>query len=234
MYKQYIVGVVSGVLALACLFVFGCQVWQLGTESVSWGDVGYPLLLSQLGVLFFGVMAFNSWWNISGGKSGEKITTLLIISLFCELALLLGGASVFMTHQSFTLMNEGEEVPAHITGCKYSDTGDPDDVEYHYSFTTKDGRVIKDSTSFNMSASVELLDGVLVELDANAVHYLRGKAVSVLYMADNPECHTIDNASEMWGPPIVCGMLSILCFALTGYSLSYFVRKERGRIAENN
>ena len=26
MYKQYIVGVVSGVLALACLFVFGCQV----------------------------------------------------------------------------------------------------------------------------------------------------------------------------------------------------------------
>ena len=229
MYKQYIFGVVTVVLALACLVVFGWQVWQLGAESVSWGDVGFPLVFSQLGVLFFAAMAFNSWWNIKGGKSGEKITTFLIISLFCELALLLGGASVFMMHRSFTLMNEGVEVPAHITGCRYADTSDPDDVEYHYTFTTKDGRVIKDSTSFNMSASVELLDGVLVELDANAVHYLRGKAVSVLYMADNPECHTIDNASEMWGPPMVCGVLSVLCFALTGYSLSYFVRKERSR-----
>lgn len=230
MYKQYIVSVVSGVLALACLFVFGCQVWQLGTESVSWGDVGFPLVLSQLGVLFFGVMAFNTWWNAKGGKSGEKITTLLIISLFCELALLLGGASVFMTHQSFTLMNEGVEVPAHITGCRFTDTGDPDDVEYLYSFTTKDGRVIKDSTSFNMSASVELLDGVLVELDANAVHYLRGKAVSVLYMADNPECHTIDNASEMWGPPhgMWCAQYSLFC--TYGVQLVLFRTQGEGKI----
>lgn len=102
-----------GTLALACV---GMVVWQVGLllAGAAWADVSFPLIMGQLGALFFGLFSLASWGQHKGEDVGAGIIHGLLLSLVLELTLLLGWSAWHMFDESYTLVTQGVEVQGRI------------------------------------------------------------------------------------------------------------------------
>ena len=61
MIAPLIISIAAALLCSGCIGVFLWQVGQLLAGDTSWAEASMPLILSQLGILFFAIFAMAFW-----------------------------------------------------------------------------------------------------------------------------------------------------------------------------
>ena len=229
MIVPFIISVVTALLCCGCLGFFFWQMGQVLAGDTGWADASCPLVLSQLGVLFFGIFATATWKYHRDKSTDSKALAYMVFALFLEVALLLGGKTGIDIHDRIVLLNEGEETQAVITGRKRTGSGRNRSSKPLYQFTTADGRKIKGSISFEMSLSLPVGENVRYSVSSNDVTYRIGSTVPVLYMPHDPERHVVWTFGEVWCAPFLMGVLSLALMGVTGFQIYKMHKRPAGR-----
>lgn len=223
-----LISIVTALLCCGCLGFFFWQTGQVLAGDTGWAEASYPLVLSQMGVLFFGVFAIATWKYYRDQTTESRPLTYMIFALFLEVALLLGVKTGIDIHDRIVLLDEGVETQAVITGRKRSGSGRNRSSKPLYQFTTPDGRKIKGSISFEMSLSLPVGENVRYSVRSNDVTYRIGSTVPVLYMPHDPQRHVVWTFGEVWCAPFLMGVLSLTLIGVTGFQI-YKMRKRPAR-----
>lgn len=224
-----IISIVTALLCCGCLGFFFWQTGQVLAGDTGWAEASCPLVLSQMGVLFFGIFATATWKYHRDKSTDSKALAYMIFALFLEVALLLGAKTGIDIHDRIVLLDEGVETQAVITGRKRLGSGKNRSSKPLYQFTTPDGRKIKGSISFEMSLSLPVGENVRYSVRSNDVTYRIGSTVPVLYMANDPERHVVWTFGEVWCGPFLMGVLSLTLIGVTGFQIYKMHKRPAGR-----
>jgi hypothetical protein len=224
-----IISIVTALLCCGCLGFFFWQMGQVLAGDTGWAEASCPLVLSQMGVLFFGVFAIGTWKYYRDQSTESRPLAYMIFALFLEVALLLGVKTGIDIHDRIVLLDEGVETQAVITGRKRTGSGRNRSSKPLYQFTTPDGRKIKGSISFEMSLSLPVGENVRYSVSSNDVTYRIGSTVPVLYMANDPEHHVVWTFGEVWCAPFLMGVLSLTLIGVTGFQIYKMHKRPAGR-----
>ena len=103
-----------GMLALACVGLVAYQAVLFITGSATWDAAWFPILLGQLGALFFGIFALG-FWSQHSTKDFQTLLIWLICSLLLEVSVLTGYATHYEYSASSELVNHGTRAQGNIT-----------------------------------------------------------------------------------------------------------------------
>ncbi len=229
MMGSLIISIVSAALCCGCLGMFLWQGGEAMAGDTSWGEAAMPLVLSQLGILFFGVISMVTWKSYKNESSDSKVVLFMVLALFLEIALLLGVKTCVDINDRIVLLNEGVETRAVITKRMRNCTGNGRKSHPHYRFTTADGQKIEGSIQFQMKMSLPIGDNSRISLDSSDVTYRIGSTVPIRYMANDPERHVVLTFGELWLVPLSFAGMSLAFFGVTGYQIYYHCRRKRRR-----
>ena len=200
-------------LALACVGVVAYQAVLFITGAATWDTAWYPMLLGQLGAVFFGIFALGAW-----GQHRDRDIQILLGWLLCGLLLEVSALTGYATYYEY---NASSELVTHGTRAR----GNITDVEMHssrsgknrfrklwftYEFRTPQGEIIKGKTG---ASYYWLTQKSLKSLDEHRSN------VPVLYLAKNPQRSIIDNYWLLWDQAIATGSF----FTITGASCLFFL-----------
>ncbi len=226
MIAPLIISIITALLSCGCLGVFVWQIGQVLSGDVTWVEAAYPLILSQLGILFFGIFAIVAWKNYRDESTDSKAVVGMVLIFFLEVALLLGIKCGLDVHDRVILMEKGIETSATIIRHKRSGSGRHRHSTPIYQFTALNGQKIEDSIEFQMSLELPLGEYSRFKVSSDAITYRIGSSVPVLYLPENPECHVVLTFGELWCVPLGTGAMSLVIFGVMGYQI-YSMRKRR-------
>lgn len=188
-----------GTLALACV---GTVVWQVGLllAGAAWADVSFPLIMGQLGALFFGLFSLASWGQHKGEDVGAGIIHGLLLSLVLELTLLLGWSALHMFDESYTLVTQGVEVQGRIVDYERRSAHSHRPIFLVYEFLTREGESLR-STNAGAALRRERWSWFWEWKEEDRI----GAQVPVLYLPSNPTLNNINRTGALWGMPRAWG-----------------------------
>lgn len=210
-----------GMLAITCLVVavWYAVAWISGAGT--WDDASFPLILAQLGALFFGLFALAARAQHKGEEAGGGFILTLVLGFMLELAGLCSYACWHCYAESNELATCGVEVQGRIidfeftgedgTATRYgrssrSRAGHDGVVMYVYEFRTPDGVTHQGKTrdySLRSYPFFRTLEERLAEMKAKL-----GSAVPVLYLPKNPQRSNINGYGYLWALPVALGCIS--------------------------
>lgn len=228
MIAPLIISIAAALLCSGCIGFFLWQVGQLLAGDTSWAEASMPLILSQLGILFFAIFAMAFWRTYKDEMVESKAMAYMVFALFLEVAVLMGIKAGIDVHDRIVLLDEGVETQAVITGRHRSHAarhGSGSTPEYQ--FTTPDGQTIKGNISFQMTMSLPLGENFSISLSSHDVSYRIGSRVPVRYMPDEPERHVVLTFGELWCVPLGSAFLSLVLLGVTGYNVYRYRQRQR-------
>lgn len=200
-------------LALACVGVVAYQAVLFITGAATWDTAWFPMLLGQLGAVFFGIFALG-FWGQHRDRDIQILLGWLLCGLLLEVSVLTGYASHYEYSASSALVNHGARARGNITDVEmhrsFSGKGVHRKIWFTYEFHTPEGNLIKGKSG----ASYYWLPQK--SLDTLSKHR---DNVPVLYLAENPQCSNIDNFWLLWELSITLGAFS----TMTGASCLFFL-----------
>lgn len=225
--------IISIAAALLCSGCTGFLFWGIGevlAGDTSWAEASYPIILSQLGILFFAIIALVCWKNYKDEPADSKGIAYMCFALFLEVGLLLGIKTGVDIHERIILLKEGTETRALITGYVIGGSGKKRHRKPQYEFRTPGGTKVKGTIGFQMKMRLPLGENSSISLSSHEVTYRIGSTVPVRYMPANPECHVVTTFGELWCFPMVTAVLSCAFLGATGYQIYHYHRRNaRGR-----
>ena len=212
-----------GMLAITCLVVavWYAVAWISGAGT--WDDASFPLILAQLGALFFGLFALAARAQHKGEDAGGGFILTLLLGFMLELAGLCSYACWYCYAESNELATLGVEVQGHIidfeftgeygTATRYgrsSRAGHDGVVMYIYEFRTPDGVTHQAKTrdySLRSYPFFRTPEEKIAEMNDKL-----GSAVPVLYLPKNPQRSNINGYGYLWALPVELGCVSGVFF----------------------
>ena len=200
-------------LALACVGLLVYQAVLFITGSATWDAAWFPILLGQLGAVFFGIFAMGAW-----GQHRDRDIQILLGWLLCgvllEVSALTGYAAHYEYSTSSALVNHGTRTQGNIT-----------DVTMH---TSRSGKSLLRKLWFTYEFHTPA--GNLIQGKAGASYYWLTQEslkmlskhrhnVPVLYLEENPQRSIIDNYWLLWDQTIILGAFS----TISGASCLFFL-----------
>ena len=210
-----------GMLAITCLVVavWYAVAWISG--ATTWEDASFPLILAQLGALFFGLFALAARAQHKGEEAGGGFILTLVLCFMLELTGLCSFACWHCYAESNELATRGVEVQGRIIDFEFSgadgtatrsvkssrsSSGRNSIVLYIYEFRTPDGVSHQAKTrdyslreySFFRSKE-ENRSEIAAKLDTR---------VPVLYLPENPQQSNINGYGYLWALPVSLGLVS--------------------------
>ena len=229
MIAPLIISIVTALLCCGCLGLFFWQCGQVLAGDASWAEAAYPLVLSQLGILFFGIFALVTWKNYKDEAADSKAVVYMVLALFLEIALLLGIKTGCDVHERMVLLDEGVETQAVITRHERCGSGKNRRWKPAYRFTTPEGQEIEGTIEFRMTMSLPLGDHSRITLSSDDVTYRVGSTVPVRYLPAAPECHVVLTFGELWCVPLGTGAMSLFILGMMGYQIHKMHKRPTGR-----
>lgn len=215
MVPPLIICVFMGALAIACV---GTVLWQVSLllAGAAWAEMSFPLILGQLGALFFGLFSLASWGQHKREDVGAGLIHGLLLSLVLELTLLLGWSAWYMFDESYTLVTQGVEVQGRIVDYEIRTTRPRRPIFLVYEFRTQEGESLRSTNS----------GAVLRQKRWSWRWELKpedriGAHVPVLYLPSNPKLNNLNRTSALWGK---ASGLGVLCLIFSGVSLFFISR----------
>ena len=145
----------TALLSIACMVVslwYGV-LWLAGSVATAQGSGIF--MLGQIGAVFCAVFALVLWQYHTGSEKVTRLLRWLIVALFVEVGLGLGGYVVYTVHQHHTLQTRG--LPAEAVVYRHErernfSSDDSLDETCHacYRFTAADGKVYEGRTTFSL------------------------------------------------------------------------------------
>ncbi len=208
-------------LALACVGVVAYQAVLFITGAATWDTAWFPMLLGQLGAVFFGIFALGAW-----GQHRDRDIQILLGWLLCGLLLEVSALTGYAAHYEYStssaLVNHGTRAQGNISDVtmhrSFSGKGVHRKIWFTYEFHTPEGNLIKGKSG----ASYYWL--TRKSLDTLSKHR---NNVSVLYLAENPQCSNIDNFWLLWDQTITLGAFSTIAGSICLFILYRLLRPTR-------
>lgn len=212
MVPPLIICVFMGALALACV---GTVVWQVSLllAGAAWADVSFPLIMGQLGALFFGLFSLASWGQLKREDVGAGLLHGLLLSLVLELTLLLGWSAWHMFDESYTLVTQGVEVQGSIVDYERRSPRLHRPTFLVYEFRTQEGASLRSTNS----GAVRRRKRWSWRWELKPEDRI-GAQVPVLYLPSNPALNNLNRTSALWWH---ASGLGVLCLIFSGVSLFY-------------
>ena len=227
-----------GLLAITCLVVavWYAVAWISGAST--WEDASFPLILAQLGALFFGLFSLAARAQHKGEEAGGGFILTLVLCFMLELTGLCSYAGWHCYAESSELASRGVEVQGKIidfefsgsdgTATRYgkssrSSTGRNSTVLYIYEFRTPDGVTHQAKTrdySLREYSFFRSTEEKLSEIAAKL-----GTRVPVLYLPENPQQSNINGYGYLWALPVSLGCVSGACFLALLFIIYRLCRK---------
>ena len=215
MVPPLIICVFMGAIALACV---GTVVWQVSLllAGAAWADVSFPLIMGQVGALFFSLFSLASWAQHKGEDVGAGLIHGLLLSIVLELTLLLGWSAWHLFDENYTLVTQGVEVQGRIVDYERRSSRAHSPLFLVYEFRTQEGELLRATNS-----------GAIARRERwswrrkRRAEDLIGAQVPVLYLPSNPKLNNINRPGALWWH---ASGLGILCLILCGVSLFFISR----------
>ena len=200
-------------LALACVGVVAYQAVLFITGAATWDTVWFPMVLGQLGAVFFGIFTLAAWGQYRD-KDIQVLLGWLLCGLLLEVSSLTGYAAHYEYCASSELVNHGARAQGNIT-----------DVTMH---TSRSGKSLLRKLWFTYEFHTP--EGNLIQGKAGASYYWLTQEslkmlskhrhnVPVLYLEENPQRSIIDNYWLLWDQTIILGAFS----TISGASCLFFL-----------
>lgn len=223
-----------GLLGITCLVVavWYAVAWISGAST--WEDASFPLILAQLGALFFGLFSLAARAQHKGEEAGGGFILTLVLCFMLELTGLCSYAVWHCYAESSELATLGVEVQGRIidfeftggTATRYgrsSRAGHDGVVLYIYEFRTPDGVTHQAKTrdySLRSYPFFRTPEEKIAEMNDKL-----GSAVPVLYLPENPQQSNINGYGYLWALPVSLGCVSGACFLALLFIIYRLCRK---------
>ena len=225
-----------GLLAITCLVVavWYAVAWISGAST--WEDASFPLILAQLGALFFGLFSLAARAQHKGEEAGGGFILTLVLCFMLELTGLCSYAGWYCYAESNELATLGVEVQGKIIDYEFSGSdgtatrygrssraGHDGVVMYIYEFRTPDGVTHQAKTrdySLRSYPFFRTPEEKLSEIGAKL-----GTRVPVLYLPENPQQSNINGYGYLWALPVSLGCVSGACFLALLFIIYRLFRK---------
>ena len=218
----------AALLSIACMVVslwYGV-LWLAGSVATAQGAGIF--MLGQIGAVFCAVFALVLWQYHTGSEKGTRLLRWLIVALFVEVGLGLGGYVVYTVHLHHTLQTRG--LPAEAVVYRHererdfsSDDSLAETCHACYRFTASDGKVYEGRTTFSLG-EMKVGHEISLRMQPSALMYKVGSRLPVLYLPESPACHMVNTREQIWGSLMVQISLCLLSFGAAGYMV-YQVRQ---------
>lgn len=211
------------VLAVACVGVVAYQTVLFITGAATWDAAWFPLLMGQLGAVFFGIFA-SAFWSYHSDTDIQTLLVWLLFGLLLELSILTGYDAHYEYSTGSKLVNQGVRALCHITDVEVRRSRSVKHnfrkIWFTYEFHTPEGKLIKGESGASYSWWSNESLKTLSKHRNN---------VPVLYLAENPQCSNIDNFWLLWDQLIIAGALFTIFTGVCLFFLYRLLRPTRRR-----